>query len=113
MKFRVGEKRQKKTISFNGILSDLIEDLDLKDSFVIENIRDRWSVYSGNILAAHSQPDRIFKHTLFITVDHSVYANELSMQKRSILKKVRDEIGSDIIGNIKFEVKNIKWKNKR
>ncbi len=110
MKFRVGDNRKKKLISFSSILPDIIEDLDLHDSFIIENLREKWPLYTGVTISAHSQPDRIFKKVLFITVDHSVYANELSLMKSGILKKIKDDFGNDFINNIKFDVKTIKWK---
>lgn len=113
MKFRVGNNRKKKVISFSSILPDVIEDLDLGDSFIIENLREKWPHYTGNVISAHSQPGRIFKKVLFITVDHSIYANELSLLKNSILTKICNDFGNDFITNIKFEIKMIKWKVKK
>jgi len=43
-------------------------------------------------------------------VDHSIYANELSLLKSGILKKIKNDFGEDFITNIKFEIKLIKWK---
>lgn len=110
MKFRLGNNRKKQVVSFSSILPDVIEDLDLEDSFVIENLREKWPLYTGAVISAHSQPGRIFNKTLFVTVDHSIYANELSLLKGGILKKICNDFGSDFIRNIKFEVKMIKWK---
>jgi hypothetical protein len=110
LKFRVGDNRKKKVISFSSILPDVIEDLDLEESFIIENLREKWPIYTGSVISAHSQPGRIFKKVLFVTVDHSIYANELSLLKGNILKKICNDFGNDFIKNIKFEIKMIKWK---
>lgn len=113
MKFRLGNNRKERLVSFSSILPDVIEDLDIQDSFIIENLREKWPFYTGNTISAHSQPDRIFKKFLFITVDHPVYANELSLMKNGILKKIKNDYGNDFITNIKFDVKTIKWKLKK
>jgi len=110
LKFRIGHNRKKKLMSFSSILPDVIEDLDLHDSFVIENLREKWPIYTGVTISTHSQPDRIFKKVLFITVDHPVYANELSLMKNGILNKIKNDFGNNFITNIKFDVKTIKWK---
>lgn len=110
MKFRIGNNRKEKILSFSSILPDVIEDLEIKDSFVIENLREKWPVYTGKTISAHSQPERIFKKVLFISVDHSIYANELSLLKSGILKKIKSDFGDDFIVNLKFEIKMIKWK---
>lgn len=113
MKFRIGHNRKKKLVSFSSILPDIIEDLDLHDSFIIENLREKWPFYTGATISAHSQPDRIFKKFLFITVDHPAYANDLSLMKNVILNKIKNDFGNDFITNIKFDVKTIKWKVKK
>jgi len=110
LKFRIGNDRIKSVVTFNSILPELIEDLDLKDSYLIQELSDKWKYYVGNILAVHSQPDRIFKKTLFVNTDHSVYLNELSLQVTSILKKINDDYGKGFIKTIKFNVKNLNWK---
>ncbi|HOP61765.1 MAG TPA: DUF721 domain-containing protein [Spirochaetota bacterium] len=109
MKFRFGDKRKKNTVSFSNLVSDIIDDLDLNESFFMERLRERWPEYVGNILSTHSFPDRIFSNILFIRVDHSVYANELSMHQGFILKKVKEDFGSGYINAIRFEVKKSRW----
>ena len=110
MKFRIGNNRKEKIVSFSSILPDIISDLDMQDSFIIENLREKWPLYTGKTISAHSQPERIFKKVLFISVDHSIYANELSLLKSGILKKIKNDFGNDFITNVKFEIKAIKWK---
>ncbi len=113
MKFRFGDVRKNQTISFSNIIPDIIDELDLKESFFLERIVEKWPLYVGSILSSHSLPDRIFKNILFIRVDHSAYANELSLHQGNILKKVKEDFGSGFINAIRFEVKKSRWnKNK-
>lgn len=113
MKFRFGDHRKNQTISFSNIIPDIIDELDLNESFFIERVAEKWPEYVGNILSSHSQPDRIFKNILFIRVDHSAYANELSMHQGIILKKIKDDFGSGYINAVRFEVKKSRWSRNR
>ncbi|MCP4132796.1 MAG: DUF721 domain-containing protein [bacterium] len=109
MKFRIGNKRKNKVVGFSGVLPDIIKELDIEDSFLIEAIKSIWPGVVGEILATHSIPGRIFKKTLFVSVDHSVYANELMMMRNTILEKIEEELAVDIIKNLKAEIKRLKW----
>ena len=109
MKFRFGDDRKNHTVSFSNIIPDIIDELELKESFFMERLAERWPENVGNILSTHSFPDRVFSNILFIRVDHSVYANELSMHQGFILKKVKEDFGSGYINAIRFEVKKSRW----
>jgi hypothetical protein len=111
LKFRFGENRKNTMVTFGNIVSDLMEDLDIKDSFIIQDLKQKWPSYVGNILSAHSFPDRIFNKYLFINVDHSAYAGELSIHTAEILKKIRSDYGENFIKAVKFEVKKSRWRN--
>lgn len=111
MKFRFGENRKNAVVTFSNIVSDLMEDLDIKDSFIIQELKEKWPVYVGNILSSHSFPDRIFNKYLFINVDHSAYAGELSIHSSEILKKIKIDYGDNFIKAVKFEVKKSRWRN--
>ncbi len=112
MKFRFGEKSRNYIVRFGDIFPDLIEDAGLDEAFFLESISENWSNYVGSTLAVHSSPDRIFKNILFVRVDHPMYANELSLYKNLILKKIFDDLGKNFIYNIKFEVKKSRWSKK-
>lgn len=111
MKFRFGEKRKSNVVTFSNIIPELIEDLEIKDSFIIEELKERWPSYVGNILSVHSNPERIFNKFLFINVDHSAYAGELSLHTYEIMKKIKNDYGDNFIKSIRYEVKKSRWRN--
>lgn len=113
MKFRFGSERKNKVVTFSSIMPDLMDELDIKDSFIVEELKDRWPVYVGSILASHSFPERIFNRTLCINVDHSVYAGELSLYTGNILKKIKNDYGDNLIKFVKFEVKKSRWRTSK
>lgn len=110
LKFRFGEDRKNKMVQFSNLITDLIDDLELKDSFIIVELKEKWPSYVGNILSAHSSPDRIYNKFLFINVDHSAYAGELSIHSADILRKIKNDYGDGFIKTIKFEVKKSRWR---
>ena len=104
MKFRITGDRNNRTLSFGDILPDVIKDLSLEDTFFIENIKDRWESYVGKTLSVHSTPDRLFRRILFVKVDHSAYANELSLHSGNILNKLKTDFGPQLIDSVRFEL---------
>ena len=113
MKFRFGDKRKNQVTSFSGIIPDLMEEFNLDESYLIETLAEKWPQYVGSILSTHSSPDRMFKKILFVKVDHSAYSNELSLHQNNILKKIKDDFGSDFINSIRFEIKKSRWNKNR
>jgi hypothetical protein len=109
MKFKLKEKRQSKTISINSALSLILQEFGLKDTVIVDKLRIRWRNIVGELMAAHSIPDRVFKSILFIAVDHSVYANELSLMKDIIVKEINKEYDTIMITDIRLETKKLDW----
>ena len=112
MRFRFKEERQSKTVSINTALSLILEEFGLKESLVIGKVRAKWGDIVGDLMAVHSIPDRIFKNILFISVDHPVYANELSMMKDIIVKFINKEFNSNEIKDIRLETKKLDWQRR-
>jgi hypothetical protein len=109
MKFRVGEKRKNGLVSFNNIFPDIIHEYELEKSFTIEELTAQWSSIVGDIISTHSKPDRIFKKILFVSVDHSVFANEIMLVKDSIINKIQMELPFLVIKDLRTEIKKIYW----
>lgn len=109
MNFKINNKRKSSLLNFNDIMKDVVKELNVENDFLVMLLKDNWEKISGGIVATHSIPDRIFKNILFISADHSIYANEIMMMKRNILQKIDDIIGHDIIKTIKVETKRLKW----
>jgi hypothetical protein len=110
LKFKFGEDRRSRLVTFSNLVNDLIDDLEIKDSFIIEELKSKWQSYVGNILSTHSTPERIIKKNLFINVDHSTFASELSIHSGEILKKIKKDYGEGLIKAVKFEVKKSRWR---
>ena len=113
MKFRVGENKVERfgsVVSFSNMLPSVTEKYDIKNSFTIETLRESWPTIVGTIMATHSYPDRLYKHTLFVIADHSIFSNELMMMKTNILKKMKNMFPNNPFGNMRVEVQKAKWR---
>ncbi len=110
MRFRFREKRVEKITSFREIVGSLLQQLNCEDTYIVEKIKGEWYRIAGDIIATHSIPNRIFKGILFISADHSVYANEIIMMKSALLKKFEEFLGIEIIKDVKVEIKKLAWK---
>ncbi len=109
MKFRIREKRKNGLYSFDNLLPDIIHEYELEKSFTIEEIISQWYSIVGDIISTHSKPNRIYKNILFVTADHSVYANEIIMMKDMLIKKIGEQFPFQAIRDIKVEIKSIRW----
>ncbi|MBP7734819.1 MAG: DUF721 domain-containing protein [Spirochaetes bacterium] len=109
MKFRIRDKRKNGINSFENILPDIIHEFELEKSFTIEELVTQWYSIVGDIISTHSKPDRIYKNILFVTADHSVYANEIIMMKDMLLNKLHEQFFFHAIRDIKVEIKSIRW----
>jgi predicted nucleic acid-binding Zn ribbon protein len=109
MKFRFREKRENRTVSFGGLMHSLLAEFHLEESYLIERIRAGWPDVVGDIIATHSLPAKIANNTLFLSVDHPVYSNELSLMRDAVAQKINTMLGAPIVKNIKVEIKRIDW----
>ncbi len=113
MKFRLGKKRQNDALRFSDLFPEIIREYQLEQSMTVELLSGSWNDIAGEIISSHSMPDRLFKRTLFIAVDHPVYSNELMLMKDSIIRKIAGLFGEGLIDTIKTEVKRINWQRSK
>ena len=105
MNFRFTDKRAAREISLEDLLLNVIDDYKICNEFALEDLRQSWSDIVGTILANHTKVDRIFKKTLFIIVDHPIYAQDVLMYKTSIMDKINELFGNNSIKSVKVDVK--------
>lgn len=109
MKFDLNKRRRNEMSTFKDLLPDILHEYDLDGSFLIESIRALWPDIVGSTMSTHCMPDRLFKHTLFIAVDHAAFANEIAMMKDTIIQQIGEVMqGTDIV-HLKCEVKRLSW----
>ena len=78
--------------------------LENEKTFSKEDIEERWKELMGPAGAKHSRPASLRKGMLTVFVDSSGWMQEMSMQKRKILKQLKRQFGKDKISGIQFRI---------
>ena len=102
---RFTSKRMAKETSVEDLLLHVIEDYKIYNEFAVEDLRRSWNNIVGPILVNHTKVDRIYKNTLFIIADHSIYAQEVIMYKDTIMNKINEQYGNNPIKTVKVDIK--------
>jgi hypothetical protein len=105
MRFKFADKRIARETSLEDLLLHVVDDYKLYGEFALEDLRRTWQDIVGPILVNHTKVDRIFKNTLFIIADHSIYAQEALMYKTSIIDKINGLYGKNSIKTVKVDIK--------
>lgn len=107
--FKIGNSRKNKINNFKDLLPDIINDFDIEKDLFIENIKEIWQIIVSQALADHSIPEKLIKGKLIIAVDHSIFANEISLMKNMIIDKINEKVSSKRITDLKCEIKKLNW----
>lgn len=71
-------------------------------------IKTEWERLVGREVARHTRPAFLKKTVLFVRVDSSAWAYELSTHLKDILlKKINEGVGEEVVGDIHFQVGQI------
>ncbi|PMQ02135.1 MAG: hypothetical protein CBR30_00290 [Dictyoglomus sp. NZ13-RE01] len=83
-------------------------DEKLREHLLIE----KWDEVVGNVLSQHTNPKSIRNGILFVDVDSSIWAQELSLLKHKIIEDLNNIFSSNIIKDIMFVDKGHTFRKK-
>ena len=84
-----------------GVLKDMRIDGRRSDAEVVKV----WNNLIDPAIVAHAQPTGLHKGTLFVTVDSSVWLDEIvRYRRREILDRLQHSFGRDVMTRISFRV---------
>lgn len=84
-----------------GVLDQLLGKLELDKQAKTYRVLARWPAVAGKELARHSTPARVAGGILFVQVPSPVWGQQISLLKATILSRIREEVGSGIIRDIR------------
>jgi predicted nucleic acid-binding Zn ribbon protein len=84
------------------ILRQVVRDLGLGRKLSEQRAVIEWADVVGEKVAAHSRATRVDAGRLFVEVDSSVWAQELSLMRRRILREMNERIGKGVIETVHF-----------
>ena len=86
------------------IIKTVFTQLESEKNLSKEDVEERWKELVGEAGFKHSRPVTFRKTVLTVRVDSSVWMQEMSMQKRKILKGLKRIFGKDRISEIHFKI---------
>ncbi len=90
--------------SFGTILSGLAKRLGLESRLVELRLQHRWREIMGEPIASSTWPDQIRFKKLYVTVQNSVWLQQLTFLKPTLLAKLQEQTGPECITDLAFRV---------
>lgn len=90
--------------SFGTILSGLAKRLGLESRLLERRLQHRWREIMGEPIASHTWPDQIRFKKLYLTVPNSVWLQQLTFLKPTLLAKLSAAAGPDLVTDIVLRV---------
>ena len=97
--------RAKTSRSAGDVMPRILKDLRIDRRQSESEILKVWNHLIDPNIVAHAKPTGINKGTLFVTVDSSVWLDEIvRYRRREILLRLQTSFGKDLIARISFRV---------
>ena len=93
--------------SFSTILSGLAKRLGLQSHLFEVRLQQQWRVIIGEPVGSHTWPVQVRFKKLYLNVRNSVWLQQLIFLKPTLLAKVNEQAGSELITDIAFRVGEI------
>jgi hypothetical protein len=93
--------------SFGAILSGLAKRLGLETRLLELRLQHDWHEIIGEPIASHTWPTQIRFKKLYLVVQNSVWLQQLTFLKPTLLAKLHDAVGTELIGEIMLRVGEI------
>src|SRR5262245_24617763 len=97
--------REKSAQNINAIMPKVLTYLRMDRRRAEAEIVRVWNHLIDPSLSTHAQPTGLHKGTLFVTVDNSVWLDEIvRYRRREILDRLQHSFGRDLIARISYRV---------
>ncbi|MDF2755515.1 MAG: hypothetical protein K0S94_1100 [Nitrospira sp.] len=93
--------------SFSIILSGLAKRLGLQTHLFEVRLQQQWRAIIGEPVGSHTWPVQVRFKKLYLIVRNSVWLQQLMFLKPTLLAKVNEQAGSELITDIAFRVGEI------
>jgi len=97
-------RRKSELRAVGGVLDSVLEDLGLGEVSRAARVCEGWPEAVGAEVARHSRPEGLRAGVLEVSVDTSVWCQDLQMRRPAILAALRDQLGEDAPEDLRFRV---------
>jgi len=88
-------KRKGQPERLGKLVPRVLKDLGLGESARALRVAEHWEEAVGAEIARHSRPNALRGGVLEVTVDSSVWCQQLQMQQPELLRALREALGDD------------------
>lgn len=78
-----------------ALVPRVLGDLGLEEAARALRVAERWEAVVGEEVARHSRPTGLRGNVLEVTVDSSVWSQQLQMRRPELLASLREALGPD------------------
>jgi len=89
------------------ILESVFQKQKLESRLKGFQVFDIWEEAVGTRIARHSQPKGFKDHTLWVTVDNSIWMHQLTFLEEQIKEKLNQMMDSPLVEKIRFQIGEI------
>ena len=93
--------------SVGSVLEVMAARLGIKKQLKRAQVINEWGDIVGAKIAAETKPDHVRGVILFVSCSGPVWAQQLTLLKPQILKKIREKVGPGIVVDIRFRTGRI------
>ncbi len=94
--------RARRTENIKNVLPRFMISLGQGKSYQTQLFMYHWDEIVGNSIASHVSPVRMDFHTLLLTADAPVWANELRYMERDLIDKINAFVCEELVKEIRF-----------
>ena len=99
--------RKNVVIPIGDIVKSVFARMESEKSFSREDVESRWKDLVGAAATRHTRPAALRKGILTVFVDSSGWIQQMTLQKRKLLKQLKRSFGKDRILGIHFRMGEI------
>lgn len=95
--------KRKNTEKLNNVIYQYLRENGLETPLNEFRATQAWSNIVGPAISKYTTDIKIFNQTMFVSISSSVVRNELLMKRTTLIKRVNDHVGAQVITQIVFK----------
>ncbi|OPL17526.1 MAG: hypothetical protein AVO38_00655 [delta proteobacterium ML8_D] len=88
--------------NIQSVIDEVVKELNIESKLRISRIFNNWEKIVGSVISKKARPKRLTGDTLYISVESSTWASELSLMSGQLIDKINSFIGEDLVKNLRF-----------
>ena len=96
--------KRKRPVSVGSMVPKVLAELGLEGAAALLRLGEHWDQAVGPEVARHARPSLLRGSTLEVTVDSSVWCQQLQLAGPTLLAALRERLGADAPRELRFRI---------